>query len=301
MQDLSELVQRKFVDILDVNDYEIETDSGWSSIGGIGQTVEYEVWELRTSAGHSLRCADSHIVFLEGMQQVFVEDLVPGDRIITDAGLASVVEVTRLPALAHMYDVQVDDANHRYWTGGILSHNTSIINAICYALYNKPFDQISLQRLINTTNDVKNTLMEVRLSFAKGPDEYEIYRCRGENFTIQVLKNGEDITLDSVTENDRLVQEIIGISYDLFTKVIIFSGNSAPFLTMPVSQQRQQIEELFNITLLAEKAARLKEVIKTTETNISIQSAVVKEQEAQIALYNKQVKDAQHRVEKDAF
>lgn len=173
---------------------------------------------------------------------------------------------------------------------------TTIINAICYALYNKPFDNISLQRLINSTNNTKNTLMEVRLAFEKGENEYEIYRCRGETFNIQVFMNGDDITLDSVSENDKLVQDIIGMSYDLFSKVIIFSGNSTPFLMMPVSHQRQQIEELFNITLLTEKAIKLKEIIKTTEGSIAIQEAILKEQEAQIALYNKQVKDAEQRV-----
>lgn len=173
---------------------------------------------------------------------------------------------------------------------------TTLINAICYALYNKPLDNISLQRLINSTNNSKNTLMEVRLTFDKGDDEFEIYRCRGETFNIQITMNGEDITLDSVTENDRLIAEILGISYELFTKVVIFSGNSMPFLMTPVAQQRQQIEELFNITLLTEKALKLREIIKATEGQIDIQTAVIKEQESQVALFNGQVNDAALRV-----
>jgi DNA repair exonuclease SbcCD ATPase subunit len=175
---------------------------------------------------------------------------------------------------------------------------SAIINAICYALYNKPFDSISLNNLVNKTNGLKGTLMEVRIFFSKGDDEYEVYRCRGETFNIQVLKNGEDITLDSVTGNDALVQEIIGMSYDLFTKVIIFSGNSMPFLMVPVSQQRQQIEELFNITILTEKAIKLKERIKQTEGSISVQEAIIREREAAVTLYNKHVKDAKSRIER---
>lgn len=173
---------------------------------------------------------------------------------------------------------------------------TTIINAICYALYNKPFDNISLQKLINSTNASKSTLMEVKLSFMKGNVKYEIYRCRGEVFNIQISMDGVDITLDSVGGNDKLIQEIIGISYELFTKIIVFSGSSTPFLLMPVSQQRGQIEELFNITLLTEKAVKLKEIIKTTEGSIAIQEAVIREQEGQVALYNKQLKDAEVRV-----
>lgn len=175
---------------------------------------------------------------------------------------------------------------------------TTIINAICYALYNKPFDNISLQKLINSTNQSKNTLMEVRLFFQKGEDEFEIYRCRGETFNIQIFMNGDDVTLDSVAENDKMIAEIVGMSYDLFTKIVIFSGSSTPFLLMPVAQQRTQIEELFNITLLTEKAVKLKEIIKTTEGSIAIQEAVIKEQEGQLNLYNKQLKDAEFRASK---
>ncbi len=175
---------------------------------------------------------------------------------------------------------------------------TAIINAISYAFYNKPFDNISLQRLINSTNNLKNTLMEVRLTFTKGEDEYTIYRTRGENFTISLTMNGEDMTYDSVSENDKAIEEIIGISYELFTKIIVFSGNSTPFLMMPVSQQRQQIEELFNITLLSEKAVKLKEIIKSTEGAIAIQEAVIKEQESQISLYNRQLNDASARIDR---
>lgn len=175
---------------------------------------------------------------------------------------------------------------------------TAIINTICYACYNKPFDNISLQRLINTTNNAKNTLMEVRLIFEKNHDEYEIYRCRGESTNIAVFKNGENITLDSVAENDKLIVDILGLSYDLFTNAIIFSGSSTPFLLRPVAQQRQQVEELFNITLLSEKAMKLKEHIKETEASIAIQQAIIKERITQENLYNKQIIEAETRLKK---
>lgn len=173
---------------------------------------------------------------------------------------------------------------------------TSIINGICYALYNKPFDNISLQRLINTTNAAKNTLMEARLTFSKGEDEFEVYRCRGESFNINISMNGEDVTLDSVAENDKNIQDLVGLSYELFTKIIVFSGSSTPFLEMPLSQQRSQIEELFNITILTEKALKLKELIKATEGTLAIREAVAKEQQSQVDLYNRHLADANSRV-----
>lgn len=176
---------------------------------------------------------------------------------------------------------------------------TTLINAVCYALYNKPFDSISLQRLINSTNATKNTLMEVRLVFEKDAVEYEIYRARGEEYRIEIRKDGEDITPGKgVTECDAMIEDIIGISYDLFIKTIIFSGNSQAFLQLPIHQQRMQIEELFNITMLSEKAKLLKEKIKLTEQDIKIGEAVCAQQQVAIDVHKKHVKEAEARISK---
>lgn len=176
---------------------------------------------------------------------------------------------------------------------------TTIINAICYALYNKPFDNIGLQRLINGVNSAKNTLMEVRLTFEKGGIEYEIYRSRGEEYRIEIYRDGEDITPGKgVSECDALIESIIGISYELFTKTVIFSGNSPAFLQLPIHQQRMQIEELFNITMLSEKAQLLKEKIKITEADIKVAEAVCAQQQVAIDLHQKHIDEAKTRVEK---
>ena len=173
---------------------------------------------------------------------------------------------------------------------------TTIINAICFALYNNPFDKISLKRLINNTNAEKDTLMEVRLVFTKGDKRYEIYRCRGTSTNIEISCDGMDITLDSVSENDKQIVEIVGISYELFTNIIVFAGGSEPFLLKSVGDQRKLSEELFNITVLSEKAKKLKEKIKITEGDINIQEAIIREQQNAIARYNKQVSDAEARI-----
>lgn len=174
---------------------------------------------------------------------------------------------------------------------------TTIINALCYALYNKAFDQISLQRLVNSTNSIKNTQMEVRLFFSKDNCEYEIYRARGEGYSIELKRNGEDITPGKgVIECDNLIEDIIGMSYDLFVKTIIFSGNSPAFLQLPIALQRKTIEELFNITMLSEKAQKLKDNIRENEQDIKIGEIIIKQQQASINLHERQVLEAEARV-----
>lgn len=183
-------------------------------------------------------------------------------------------------------------------SGGNGSGKTVLINALCYALYNKPFGNISLERLINRTNVSKNTQMEVRLLFEKDNYEYEIFRARGSEYVISLTRDGEDITPGKgVSECDNLILNIIGISYELFTRIIIFSGTSGDFLQLPIAKQRGLIEELFRISILSDKAKLLKETINTTAQDIKIAEAVIKHQESANELHKKQIKDAIARVD----
>ena len=129
-------VNRKFIDThSDYSEWEIETDQGWSDITSVGKTIEYEVWEIITESGKSLKCADNHIVFDDSFSEIFVKDLNKDSRpdkiwVKGNDGkptLELVVSVKNLGYTEHMYDVQVVDENHRYYTNDILSHNSIIL------------------------------------------------------------------------------------------------------------------------------------------------------------------------------
>lgn len=173
---------------------------------------------------------------------------------------------------------------------------TTILNVIVYALYDKPFDNISLPRLINSTNAAKNTLMEVEFSWLQGTDEYMVHRRRGESHGVTFYMNELDITPDSVNETDNQIVQTLGLSYEIFTRTIAFSGSTPPFLDLPVSQQRNYIEELFNISILSEKAAKLKRLINDTEADIKVEQAIIKEKETAAKVQEKQLADMQQKV-----
>lgn len=173
---------------------------------------------------------------------------------------------------------------------------SATMNALLFALYNKTLSNISKERLINRTNGSKNTVMEVRLAFDKGDVEYEIYRSRGEINATVLKREGVDITPDSVVAIDKAIEEIVGISFDLFSRIVIFAGASLPFLDLPVSTQRNHVEELFNITTLSEKALTLREKTKLLESDIKVQDALIKQQELTRDLRNKHITDAEARI-----
>jgi hypothetical protein len=109
-----------------LSNLEILTDSGWRDISHVHETVPYQVWQIRTP-NYFLECADEHIVFDKSMNEVFVKDLKIGDLIITETGPEPITSVDVLNEIKPMYDLTVDHEDHRFFSNGILSHNSTML------------------------------------------------------------------------------------------------------------------------------------------------------------------------------
>lgn len=128
MPKLSNTVTRKFVDTLEVSDWEIETDGGWVDITHINKTIEYQVYRLTTTTG-TIECADTHILFRENGEEVFVKDLLPGDTLKGQFASESVLDIEKTDKLENMFDLSVT-GDHTFYAEGLLHHNTT-----CAAAY----------------------------------------------------------------------------------------------------------------------------------------------------------------------
>lgn len=119
-------------------EWEIETDEGWVEIKAVGKTVQYQVYHLKTT-NHELLCADTHIVFKHIGNNIFSEyfvcDLLLMDEILTDDGIEKVVCVSETSIYDNMYDLQLNNTEKRFYTNGILSHNSLFLcNLACQAV-----------------------------------------------------------------------------------------------------------------------------------------------------------------------
>ena len=124
---ISDKTYRKFEESYIVNGWEILTDSGYKPIKAISKTIPYEIWNVQT-VNHNLKCADTHIVFDEYYNEIYIKDLNKDtrvDKIITENGPEQVISVENTHIEENMYDIQLDDSSdNRYYTNGILSHNS---------------------------------------------------------------------------------------------------------------------------------------------------------------------------------
>jgi len=167
--------------------------------------------------------------------------------------------------LGENLDLGGDDSGARNGTG-----KTTIINALSYALYGNALTNIKKDNLINKTN-AKN--MMVTIDFEKEGVSYRIERGRKPNtMKFFVGDSEQEITDDAQGDSRETQQEIermLGMSHDMFKHIVALNTYTEPFLALKANDQRTIIEQLLGITLLSEKADKLKEAGKATKDAIT--------------------------------
>lgn len=104
------------------------------------KTVEYEEWKIETENGLFLDCADDHIVIKENYEEIYVKDLVVGDKIRTKFGVSKISSILYSNKKSNMFDLELsNNSNHIYYTNDILSHNTTTTASflLIYSIFNE--------------------------------------------------------------------------------------------------------------------------------------------------------------------
>ena len=245
-------------------------------ISKIMKTIPYQVWLLTTVSGIVLECADEHIVFDGNFNEIFVKDIAANSYIQTVNGIELVTNVQLVDRIENMFDVTVESNDHRYFTNGILSHNTTIINALSYGIYGNALTNIKKDNLVNKTNG-KNML--VTIEFEKDGNHYVIHRGRKPNVFKYIVDDREQETDDAQgdsRETQKEIEKLLGMSHDMFKHIVALNTYTEPFLSLKANDQRAIIEQLLGITILSEKAELLKELCKTTKDTIQTEEIKIK-------------------------
>jgi DNA repair exonuclease SbcCD ATPase subunit len=147
---------------------------------------------------------------------------------------------------------------------------TTIINALSYSLYGQALTNIRRDNLINKTNG-KNML--VSLEFSINGKDYRIERGRKPNILKFYVNNEEQAADDNSQGDSRETQDAIesalGMTHDMFRHVLALNTYTEPFLSLKANDQRVLIEQLLGITLLSERAEKIKELNRATKESIT--------------------------------
>jgi DNA repair exonuclease SbcCD ATPase subunit len=147
---------------------------------------------------------------------------------------------------------------------------TTIINALSYALYGTALSNIRKDNLVNKTNG-KN--MMVSLDFAVAGQDYRIERGRKPNVLKFYVNDHEQEIIDDAQGDSRetqgTIERTLGLSHDMFRHILALNTYTEPFLSLKANDQRTIIEQLLGITMLSERAEKIKDLNRSTKDAIT--------------------------------
>lgn len=142
---------------------------------------------------------------------------------------------------------------------------STILDALVFGLYNKPFRKINKPQLLNTINQ-KDLLVEIEFSI--GASTYLIRR--GMKPTVfEVFHNGT--MLDKTNDQqDELERNILKMNYKSFTQVVVLgSATYVPFMELQAKDRRDIIEDLLDIQIFSTMNLLLKDKVSDSKEKIS--------------------------------
>ena len=237
---------------------------------------------------HGLEASENHRVFTnEGW--VKLKDLNYSHQIFTQNGYEFLEYKKLLDNKEDLYDLEVDEVNE-YYTNGIVSHNSTILDALCFGLFKKPFRNINIPRLVNSINN-KNMLVEVEFEVGakhilirRGlkPAIFEIY----EN-DVMIPQSANIFDYQNILEKN-----ILKMNFKTFIQIVILgSACFTPFMLLTAQDRREIIENLLDIEVFS----KMNKLLKTEQFKLgdSINDFENKNKiiEAKISLIEKHIEE----------
>jgi len=145
---------------------------------------------------------------------------------------------------------------------------STILDALSFVLYGKPFRKINKPQLINTING-KNCVVEVE--FDVGKKKYRVVRGIKPNI-FEIYHNGEMInqSADVKDYQELLEKTILKLNHKSFNQIVILgSASFVPFMQLPAAHRREIIEDLLDIQIFSVMNSLLKDKIAANRTTIT--------------------------------
>jgi len=146
---------------------------------------------------------------------------------------------------------------------------STVLDALTFSLFGKPFRKINKPQLINSTNE-KDCKVEV--CFSINNTDWKIVRGIKPNI-FEIWKNNclMDQFASSVDQQKWLEQNVIKMNYKSFTQIVIL-GSSAfvPFMQLSTNNRREVIEDLLDIKIFSTMNSLLKEKLREQKDNVKV-------------------------------
>tara|TARA_B100001109_G_scaffold217339_1_gene187097 strand:+ start:640 stop:2364 length:1725 start_codon:yes stop_codon:yes gene_type:complete len=151
------------------------------------------------------------------------------------------------------------------------SGKSTILDALCYVLFSRPFRKVTKKQLVNSVN-TKGTSIEVE--FTVGKNHYKVHRSiktwGSQPFEIYVNDELINQTGDSKDYQEHLETNILKLNFKSFTQIVILGSSSfVPFMQLSGPQRREIIEDLLDIKIFSSMNLILKDKVSDNRSKIT--------------------------------
>jgi len=146
---------------------------------------------------------------------------------------------------------------------------STVLDALTFVLFGKPFRKINKPQLPNSTNE-KDCRVEVEFSI--GNTEWKVIRGIKPNI-FEIHRNGSalDQSAAALDQQKWLEQNVLKMNYKSFTQIVILGSSTfVPFMQLPASHRREVIEDLLDIKIFSSMNTIIKEKIRQAKEDVKV-------------------------------
>jgi len=182
-------------------------------------------------------------------------------------------------------EIQLDRSPTTLIIGENGAGKSTILDALCFGLFNKPFRNISKSQLVNSVNGSASI---VEVEFIVGGKNVKVIRgIKPNKFEVYVNDNMINQDANARDYQKHLEQQILGLNYRSFTQVVILGSSTfVPFMQLSTKARREVVEDILDIKvfslmnfLLKNKNKELNEEIRNVEYQYDLTSEKITLQE----------------------
>jgi|TARA_R110002153_G_scaffold174769_2_gene328067 DNA repair exonuclease SbcCD ATPase subunit len=174
------------------------------------------------------------------------------------------------------------------------SGKSTMLDALCFGLFNRPFRDIKKDQIVNSINE-KDCIVEIEFNI--GSNQYKIVRGIKPN-KFEIWCNDKMLNQDAAAKDyqKHLEDNIIRLNFRSFTQVVILGSSSfVPFMRLQPRWRRMVVEEILDIEIFTRMNFLLREKNKNKDEEIRSADFSVNLFEEKIADQDKHIQDLQYK------
>ena len=172
-------------------------------------------------------------------------------------------------------EIELDRKPNTLIVGENGSGKSTVLDALTFVLFGKPFRKINKPQVVNTING-SGTLVEIE--FIIGKNEYLVRR--GIKPTVfDIVVNGESLDQSANARDfqELLERQILKLNYKSFTQVVILGSSTfVPFMQLTAANRRDVIEDLLDIEIFSSMNVILKQRLSEIKDSVRDNGNLIK-------------------------